>query len=341
MGIFGFFKKNKQEMLSLQDKYSANFIQSLTLGMSTIKIGDKIKVPDGWWAVFVVKDKPRDVLESGEWIISLDKIPAVTKVLKLDKPYIEIKKGKGQKVYKQEFKCDLYFVNKAIFGNQAWQTDTITMRTKDKTKYTVALSGVCDYKCVSPANAIKLFLYDWAKIESPKAQKRLCEFIGESAGDALKWENDLTPQQIDDKAYCAEMLLPKINKSLSKYGIVIENFVVSKADFSIEMAAILTQEKLEHNIASDAINELGAEISVVDEKAIKPNKRAIKTEDDTPAEEGKVAGVLDMTEGTESAEPADISGEKPSADEEIVETNGEASLEDLPKISLKSKKNKQ
>ena len=69
------FAKKKEEIFSLPEKYNTSFIQGLSNKMLNIKIGAKLCVPSDRWAVIVVKDKPRDVIESGEWIISLDRIP--------------------------------------------------------------------------------------------------------------------------------------------------------------------------------------------------------------------------------------------------------------------------
>lgn len=352
MGFFDFFKKKKSEYLSLPEKFTASFIQSMTEGRSLIKLGQKIKVPEQKWAVIVVKDRPCDVFNAGEWQIILDSIPLTTKALRLNKPVKVVKKGKTEKVYKTEFKCDLYFVNAAVIANMPWEMDTISMRQKDKSKYSVSLGGVADFRCTDPVAAIKLFLYDWAKIESQKAERRVCEYIGEFASEYLYNSRDITPQQIDDRENFADVLRMEINKKFARFGLEVTAIQLVKCDFDIETAARLAQERIERNIASDEINEMGAEISVLDARAEKPSGRGAKKASDSAGQE-KIA-VLDMTEDSGSvAEPADVAALKTAikaASDETLdtapvsdkagETPSDASLEakeELPNITLNKK----
>lgn len=268
------FAKKKEEIFSLPEKYNTSFIQGLSNKMLNIKIGAKLCVPSDRWAVIVVKDKPRDVIESGEWIISLDRIPNTVKVLKLDKPTVVSKKGGTQKVYKEEFRCDLYFVNKNVVSAQEWFTDTLYKRTKDKKKYSVTLSGQCDFRCVDPVKMIKLFLYEWAAFESEKCKKFVREYIGALVYEILG-EKNLTPKDIDVVENCISMIMPKLSKELAKYGLEVLNFSIHKTQFDVETAAELVQDKMDTQFDSDEINELGAEISIKDTKATKESSRSV------------------------------------------------------------------
>lgn len=351
MGFFDFFKKEKQGFLSLPDKYNSSFIQPLSVARLEIKLGDHIVVPQGWWAVIVVKDKPRDVFEAGEWIISLDRLPLTKKALRLDKPVVVIKKGKKEKVYRESFKCDLYYVSQATFTDKLWQSDNVNLKLPNKKRYSVGLGGTMDFRCVEPSGAIKLFLYEWARIESIKAEERLREFVGEIVTEILPSIKGITPQAIDDREVFEMQLLPLVNKSLSKYGITLDKLNITKTDFSLEIAAQLEQEKMEKDIASDELNELGAEISVADERAIKETRKPTKkvlVNMSTAGEE-----VLDMTsndtqrvasQGDFSENVVANNKEKASSDaikKEKLEQGEESDFEEeLPKVVLDNKHGK-
>lgn len=345
----GLFNKNKQEIYSLPEKHNNDFIYSVSQWTTEVKLNSKIIVPQGWWCIFVAKDKPCDVLEEGEHIVTLDKIPLVTKLLKLQKPVTKIKHGKQEKVYRDAFKCFVYFVNKKAVENLAWQTDNIVLKKKnakkdDKKRFDVILSGVTNLKCVDPSSMMKFYLYEWAKVDSFKAQNRACEYVGENVQDIVRKKRTLNPQEIDDLASFSEMIFPELQKEFTKYGMELADFSVTKAIFDRDVAGSLLQEKLQNDIASDEINEMGAEISIADDSAVKENKSKTsrkKDEKEMPA----VAEVLDMTENSKDEQKAEEQNleTETATDEKVMEENSKTEQgdeNDLPKVNLKSKKSK-
>ena len=266
MGFFDFFKKKEMSVLGLPDKFGGGFIQPLANVRLEVTLGQKIKVAPNWWAVIVLKDKPQDIFDEGEHELIIPNLPNVTKALKLNKSKVVKKGGKQELVFQNKFKCDIYFVNKQAITNQFWQTNLINKKIKGRKRFNVMMSGTFDFQSVDAKRTISLFLLEWAKIDAGKAQRRLLEYMNEFATEALDWCKCSAPQELDDKENAAKLLLPKIEKNFNKYGIQISNFKVDKVDFGREVAAMLEQEKLEKNIASDEINELGAEISLEDKE---------------------------------------------------------------------------
>lgn len=331
----GLFNKNKQVILRLPEKCNKDFIYSVSAWTTEVKLNTKIIVPQGWWCIFVTKDKPCDVLEAGEHLITLDKIPLVTKLLKLQKPMVQIKRGKKEKVYRESFKSFVYFVNKSSVPNLAWQTDNIVLKKKnaaknEKKRFDVVLSGVADLRCTDPAAMMKFYLYEWAKVDSFKAQNRACEYAGEIVQDIVRKIRVSTPQEIDDLNNITGLCLPEIEKEFGKYGMVLENFAVTKVIFDREVAAALLQEKMEKDIASDEINELGAEISVLDDKAVKESKRHSKKENVEALENVEV---LDMTD--DEAREKDVEELKNKMKQDVDDVCDVSDKDsELPKITL-------
>ncbi len=326
--VFG-SKKNKSAGLVLPEQLRMGLIQTLSSARIEVKLGEHIFVPQGFFAVIVVKDKPRDVFEAGEWVVSLDRIPETKKALKLHKPDMVKKHGKHERVYKEEFKCDLYYINQALIEGKLWQTSTIWLKLPDKKRYSVELGGTVDFKCVEPKAILKFFLYEWAFIENEKAIERVQEYVGELVAGAVPSVKGVTPFIIDDRESFAGTLLNMINKDMNKYGLTAERLTLDKVDFSLEVAAQVAQDRLEKNLASDEINELGAEISVKDEKAVKESKRTVKAPimvEKTPEN----FEVLDMTGGV-----SESVGE--SKVEEEPEVSGQESEEVVPKVKLVKK----
>ncbi len=243
MGLFSALKKKKDTVLQLPEQSSTGFIQPMTSSLIEVKLGEKLIVNEGWCAVIVVKDKPTDVFSAGEYELTLPMIPKTTRALKLDKSRVVKKKGKQEVVFKNSFKCDLYFVNMRPQTDQPWMTGNIIKGNKKFGRYPIALSGVCTYESTSAGDTVRLFLLEWAKIGTGKAQERLNEYICEFATSALEWSRENNPEVLNDKARVAEIIAPSVTKNLEKYGIKISDFVVEKVDFGRAVAALLEQEK--------------------------------------------------------------------------------------------------
>ncbi len=300
MGLFG---RKKQAVVSVPEKSSGNFLYSVSNWTTEVKLDSRFVVPQGSWCIFVAKDKPCDVLEAGEHIITLDKIPLLTRTLKLQKPIVQFKRGKQEKIYRTSFKCFVYFVNKNALENLAWQTDNIVLKQKkvekeDKSRFDVILSGVTDVRCVDPAKMMKFFLYEWAKVDSFRAQNRITEYLGEIVQEVVHKIRSATPQEIDDLPNFTTRIAPEILKEFAKYGMELSNFEVTKAIFDRDVASKLLQEKMQNDITSDAINELGAEISVQDDEVLQEQKRKTKKN----VKSSEVVKILDMTDSAVGGE---------------------------------------
>lgn len=345
----GLFNRNKQAIFSLPEKNSSDFIYSVSQWTTEVKLNTKIVVPQDWWCIFVAKDKPCDVLEAGEHIITLDKIPLVTKLLKLQKPVTKIKHGKQEKVYRDAFKCFVYFVHKTAVENLAWQTDNIVLKKKnaskeEKKRFDVILSGLTNLRCTDPSAMMKFYLYEWAKVDSFKAKNRVCEYVGENVQEIVHKKRVLNPQEVDDLPNFTTMIFADVQKAFGKYGMELENFAVTKAIFDRDVASVLLQEKMEKDISSDEINELGAEISVQDELTVKEKKGKSRSKKAEKQKENAVE-VMDMTETEKNLQEQ----EQPKADTKEVEEatsdladakETENAETELPKVNLKPKKAK-
>ena len=302
MGLFGLFKKNKESVLALPEKYSGGFIQPLVSSRIEIKLGQKLQVNEGYCAVIVVKDKPQDVFLAGEHELSIPSLPKTTHALKLDKSRIVKKKGKSEVVFKNSFKCDLYFVSLTPFTNQPWRTGNLLKKSKKFGRYNVSVSGTCTFQTVNAANTIKLFLLEWAKISAGKAQLRLQQYISEFASSALEWSRENNPEIINDKIKVAALIEPAVSKNLEKYGIKITDFVAEKVDFGRAVTALLEQKKRDSvdTSAEEIVNNID-----FDTETKEPETVTISVEREKGAESPVVLD-LSETEHTKESAPVDI-----------------------------------
>lgn len=284
------FKKKAKESITLPEKFRGDFVYSPHDWLLRIKLNTKIVVPQRWWCIFVAKDKPCDILEAGEYVLDTACVPRLSKLLKLNKPIKREQKGKTEKVYRQEFDAFVYFINQKALAQVEWETGEIFLKKEsvapdEKKRFDVVLGGCADIACVDPSEMMRFYLYEWARVDNERARARIEEFLSEIVQETVSKIKKISVQEVDDVVNFAGVILPSLKKEFAEYGMNIENFVISRAIFDKITAAALRQEKLESNIASDEINELGAEISVVDDKAVTESKR------------GRKAGVVEVREG--------------------------------------------
>ena len=89
----GFFNK-KDDTVMLPEKFKNSVIYPISNSMYTVNLGQNIVVGDGWNAVFVVKEKPREILPAGAHELSLPNLPNITRLLKLDQGKVNKKSDK-------------------------------------------------------------------------------------------------------------------------------------------------------------------------------------------------------------------------------------------------------
>ncbi len=259
MGFRDLFRKESKEILCLPDGKQDAFIQPITKGFVEIKIGQKLKVEKGFWAVIVLKDKPLDVFDEGEWDLTLPNLPLCNKVLKLDKSRVIKKRGKKQLVFLDKFKCDLYFINKNAFVGQPWQTKLVYKKIKGEKYFTALFSGVCDFSCVDPKATIKLYLLETAKIGEGKAIVRLRKYLNEFATEGLEWLSYQNYLDVADINKATQSLFVRVDKNLGKYGIKIENFVIKKREFSKEVEEKILEFSPKGELDSEKVAEQNVE----------------------------------------------------------------------------------
>lgn len=350
------FKKKAKDAIVLPEKFRGDFVYSPHDWMLRVKLNTKIIIPQGWWGIFVAKDRPCDVLGAGEYVLDTERLPKISKLLKLNKPLKKERHGKTEKVYRQEFDAFVYFVNQKPLSGLEWETSEIFLKKKtvapdEKKRYDVVLGGNVDVTCTEPSEMMRFFLYEWARVDNERAKSRITEFVEEIVQETLSRIKTISVQEVDDSEGLAELILPSLQKEFAEYGMNIENFVINKTIFDKITASNLRQEKLENNIASDEINELGAEISVVDIKVTKESKRGRKSAV-AEADEGEV---LDMTQDDDKTAPkkiaecgqsdgieeraSDESTKQESSESDNIENNdSDITDTELPKVVLSDQK---
>ena len=196
-------------------------IQPQSSGYTTVEIGQKILVEEGWNAVIVAKDTVLDVFGEGTHEISLAYIPKTTKALGLDKGKVQKNGQTAEIVLPSKFKCDLYFVKTSYIEKRKWQSGMIKVREKGKKKFSYSAVGTYSFQVQEPAKFVGLFLIEWAKIKPGKAIKKFDAMVSELITDILWFKKFKSTKALSEYEFGNLTLKPLVFKNFKKYGVAV------------------------------------------------------------------------------------------------------------------------
>ena len=340
MGFKSFFSNLfKRKPISLPEKRKNALIHPMSSSVSTIKLGEKLRVDEGWCALVVAKDRPLDVFPSGEHELCVAMLPKTSALLKLTKGKIKKSKDKVDVIVPDRFKCDLYYINLEPFKNLSWRSGSFGARSKRYGLYRVKMMGTVDIQVTKPADFMKLFLYEWSHIPAGKGEKYLSELIGEECNLRLLKSDYSNPNDFLDTDKISKYLLEELNKNFARYGINIDAVKVVDVSVSGKVANQIKQEQ-----ESEAKGDTGLVEEVqrtIDESESPSESEKIDTEPqlELPDEYSKYNA--DIDELTQQHRENMKEQEQKSLDVDTMEEGAQEKQQNKPKkTKSKSKKDK-
>lgn len=229
MGVIKFFKKVfGSKVISLPVKRRDVLIQPHSSGYTTINLGQKLAVDNGWAAVIVAKDEVLDVFMEGVHEVSLAYIPKTTKHLKLDKGKVRKNGVVAEVVLPKNFKCDLYYVRMDYIQGRKWESDLVKVREREKKSLKYKMTGNYSFQVQAPDKAVRLFLIEWGKINTGKAITRLDGLVSEICSDVLWHKKVKSKDELTQYDFGNQVLKPSVYKNFIKYGICVADMQVEK-----------------------------------------------------------------------------------------------------------------
>ena len=227
MGLFG----RRSKDIDLPDKFKNSVIYPVSNKLYTVRLGQNITVNKGWSVVFVVKEKPRDVMFEGVHELSLPNLPGSTRALKLDKGRVKRKSNKVELELPKTFKCDIYYVNNKPIADFLWRSGKVPVKSKLYGRYKVNLYGTLDFKIDNSSKFVSLMLVENSHIRMGKGEKILSDFFNEEIADSVLFSNFFNPGQFADKANINDFLLNKLNENFEQYGLHVEKVNTQNVEF--------------------------------------------------------------------------------------------------------------
>ena len=217
------FFRRKDDTLRLPEKFSNSVVHPVTNGYYTVNLGHNIVVDPGWNAVVVVKEKPRDIIPSGCFELSLPNLPNTTNLLKLNQGKIKKKARDVSLALPQSFKCDLDFVNTNQIVDFPWKSGRVPIKSKLYGRYKASLFGTLSFRVFDSKKFLSLLLLEHGHIKSGQGEKFLSELLNEEIFDSLLFSNFFNPKQFADNEMISKFLIEKLNENFDRFGLLIEN----------------------------------------------------------------------------------------------------------------------
>ncbi len=254
----GFFNK-KDDTVMLPEKFKNSVIYPISNSMYTVNLGQNIVVGDGWNAVFVVKEKPREILPAGAHELSLPNLPNITRLLKLDQGKVNKKSDKVKLELPHSFKCDIYYVNTRQIDDFLWKTGKVPIRSKLYGKYKINLEGTLDFSIVDSSKFVSLMLIENSHVRLGKGEKILSGMVNEEIAESILFSNFFNPRQFADKPTINEFLLNKLNENFEPHGLHIAKVDLQNVEF---FGKVTEQIKRQDETNLETINTQLDDVSV-------------------------------------------------------------------------------
>lgn len=249
------FFRREEEILRLPEKFRDSIVHPASNGLYTVNLGRSIVVNQGWNVVIVVKGKPRDVLPSGGFELSLPNLPVTTSVLRLNEGKIKKNSTDLKLNLPQSFKCDLYYVNVSEIQDFPWKTGRVSIKSKLYGRYKVNLFGTLKMKIFNSAKFISLMLYEHSHITSGNGERILSDLINEEIYDSILFSNFFNPRQFSDKESVNSFILNKLNENFDPYGINFLEVDLKEVKFYGKVnEQLLREDEAKHDFLAEKLD---------------------------------------------------------------------------------------
>lgn len=220
MGLVSFLKSKFSKPVSI--KPSDDFLM-LSPQSGKIDINRRLVVPEGYICLFVAREKVCDRFMPGEHKLSIENIPALTRVLKLNVPN---KKGN----YKHSFYADIYFVKLSPVINQKFcsQQGVYINKDKDFLNLTAFVSGEYSFEIVDPVLLIEALIKMYGVFNGKLAQRQIDIWTGELVDRKIKKNKPSVQGLFERDSTCFEGVVDYLNRETADIGLKYQSINVTQ-----------------------------------------------------------------------------------------------------------------
>jgi len=241
MGILGnFIKSQFIEVIEWLDPGHEIIVYRFPVQNQEIKMGAQLTVRESQNAVFINQGQIADVYQPGNYTLSTQNMPVLTKILSW-------KTG-----FSSPFKAEVYFVNTKLFTDRKWGTaQPITLRDPEFGAVRLRAFGSYSFRVKDPAKFIK-------EVSGTDGVFETDEIEGQIKGSLLSGFTDLLAEQkipmLDLAARYDEIgkgMQEKLAaEMLDSYGLELKKFVIQNISLPKELEEALDR-RIKMNMLGD------------------------------------------------------------------------------------------
>lgn len=266
MGIFSkiweFFvspvvlKKEKPEELLVPVRFKS----------SRVKLNKTIIVPENWWLVFAVKDKPCDILQPGHYKANENDLPITTRTSGA------MKKTKKGNVFPW-IKCSAYYIRQnAVVGHRFRAGMPFIVKTETFGRIKGKIEGVCNVRVTNPELFLKCLFVEYFRMNRKSGLNFVRDLVVDEINALLEHEEDHFEKMLLDAEYRKEIVNHIITARLQKIGVLVEDITIESMILSKKTQKIVSAYLAENQMRSAQVEKVvaadGTIVNTLNEQAV-------------------------------------------------------------------------
>ncbi len=274
-------KKEKPEELIVPVKFSSG----------RLKLNKKIFVPQNWYLVFCVGDKPCDVLSAGQYRANENDIPIVVRASKSLRP-----NGRGK--VKPWIKCSAYYVRASKISNFKFRAGlpfVVKNENMGKVKGKVEGSFSCQVK--DPNQLLKCVFADVFTINRKAGMQFVCNLLVDEINRTIEENQSYFEKMLLQPAFFNEILNQKIVSNMSTLGVEVSDIQVVSMSLPKKTQKIVNDFLVEAGasyVADYVVGQQGQLIEEMDETKVDQLIEQAPEEEQPVTEDG-LRSILEQT----------------------------------------------
>lgn len=225
MGLINYFKKLFNKNIECGAELDGQLIYLFPSSGRIVHINRNIIIPDGYNAVFVVKDKITDVMYPGKHKMDEQTLPQTFNRLNY------IKKIRNGKVIRK-FKGDVYFVSMNTFRNFNFSSDIpFIIRSHEFGKVKGKCEGACEFTITDSRYAISYLKQSYAYLKKGVAENDFGKIIGNEINRKLERSKMDLLDILNNVSVANDYLGDELNNCFDDIGFRVKDVKLVAIDF--------------------------------------------------------------------------------------------------------------
>ncbi len=228
MGLFDAFKKQLLKVIEWTDPTGNTLVHRFDMQDREIMMGSSLTVRESQVAIFVNKGEIADIFQPGNYKLTTDNMPILTKLMSW-------KYG-----FDSPFKAEVYFVNTKQFTDQKWGTmNPIMMRDAEFGMVRIRGYGKFSFKVDDPAVFLKELFGTNSTFETEDIQNYLKSILIEGISDTIAEQKISALDLAANYREISQKVKEQIDPEFRKIGLMLANVVMENISLPAEVEKMM------------------------------------------------------------------------------------------------------